>query len=411
MEQKNRQNSLPQGTQLTALDEAFRIDPYQVLADVRAHTPAHFDQVFRRFIVTRHDDVKALLHDKNMFMDPRKANPGTFSREVIANSAGFASGEPDMLFLDDPDHHRLRSLVSGSFTPKATERWRPAIRQLVEACLDAIGEAEFDLIARFATPIPVMVIARMLGLDEQHLDDFKRWSDLVVTTGFNPAPSADEAQQAVAANEALQQFFLQQIALRKQQPGDDLISEMIRAELEDDRLTDQEIARQCRLLLIAGNVTTTDLIGNGVKALLDHPQQMQKLRDDPTLIRQAVEELLRFDGSVTNTSRVANRDLSVAGCPVGRGESLHLSLAAANRDPGVYDNPDKFDIERADHHHQAFGGGKHICLGAHLARIETQEALLGLLRRYPLLSYSERGYRYHSLPSFRGMSEFWIKTS
>ena len=205
----------------------------------------------------------------------------------------------------------------------------------MEACLDAIGEAEFDLIARFATPIPVMVIARMLGLDEQHLDDFKRWSDLVVTTGFNPAPSADEAQQAVAANEALQQFFLQQIALRKQQPGDDLISEMIRAELEDDRLTDQEIARQCRLLLIAGNVTTTDLIGNGVKALLDHPQQMQKLRDDPTLIRQAVEELLRFDGSVTNTSRVANRDLSVAGCPVGRGESLHLSLAAANRDPGV----------------------------------------------------------------------------
>ena len=162
------------------------------------------------------------------------------------------------------------------------------------------------------------------------------------------------------------------------------------------------------LLLIAGNVTTTDLIGNGVKALLDNPDQWQKLKKDPALIENAVEEMLRFDSPVINSGRIANRDVNIGGCPVHKGESLNTSLAAANHDPEVYPEPTRFDIERKDTHHQSFGGGRHLCLGSHLAPLEAQEAILGLLERFPDLQHSTQGYTYHAIPSFRGMSNFWV---
>jgi cytochrome P450 len=184
---------------------------------------------------------------------------------------------------------------------------------------------------------------------------------------------------------------------------------MLRAESDGDRLTEREMIRQCNLLLVAGNVTTTDLIGNGVKALLDHPDQLARLRADPALIRNAVEEILRFDSPVVNSGRIANRDIDIGGCPVHRGESLSTSLAAANRDPAVYPDPDRFDIERADTHHQSFGGGRHLCLGAHLARAEAQEAILALLARFPDLRHGAGGFRYHAIPSFRGMACFMVR--
>jgi cytochrome P450 len=190
---------------------------------------------------------------------------------------------------------------------------------------------------------------------------------------------------------------------------------MIRAEIDAadgaPRLSEEEMITQCNLLLVAGNVTTTDLIGNGVKALLDNPDQLEKLRADPDLVENAVEEVLRFDSPVTNSGRIADRTVRFGGCPVQKGESLSTSLAAANHDPAVYPEPHRFDIARADTHHQSFGGGRHLCLGAHLARLEAQEAILGLLRRYPVLEHAERGYSYASVPSFRGMTEFWVKGS
>ena len=398
---------LPRGLQLTALDESFRNDPYPILKRLRELAPVHLDPQPRRFFVTRADDVEALLHDKEIFMDPRKANPGTYSREVIAGSAGFAD-PPDMLFLDDPDHHRLRALVSASFRPRNVERWRQDIRRVVNSVLDAIEEREFDLISRFAAPVPVVVIARMLGIDETHHHQFKAWSDLVVQTGFNPAPTERQVLQAREAKNALDEFFHRQIESRTQNPGDDLISDMVRAESEGETLSHEEIVNQCRLLLVAGNVTTTDLIANAVKALLDHPAQQGKLRSNPALITNAVEEVLRYDSPVTNTSRVTSRAINLRACPIGKGESLHLSLAAANRDPEAHADPDSFDIERGDTQHVAFGGGKHLCLGAHLARVEAQEAIGQLLLRYPVLRHSEKGLSYHSIPAFRGMTEFWV---
>jgi cytochrome P450 len=404
----NDDPALPEGMELTAIDDRFREDPYPILRSLRERAPVHHDSVMNRYICTRHDDVKAILHDKEFYTDPRNANPGSFSREVIGGLLGFGE-TPDMLLMDEPDHRRLRALVSGPFKPKSIERWRGVIRCIVDDALDAIAEDEFDLIARFAAPVPTVVIARMLGVDPGMYEKFHTWSDQVVQVGFNPFPTVEQQHAAAAAQQALNDLFSNEIGRRGAALGDDLLSDMIRAEVEGDRLTKDEMIAQCRLLLIAGNVTTTDLIGNGTRALLDFPEQMEKLRAKPGLIGNAVEEMLRYDSPVTNSGRTPNRDVVVSGCTVPRGESLSPSLAAANRDPAVYPDPDQFDIERVDTHHQAFGGGRHLCLGAHLARVEAQEAILGLLQRFPRLRKSSRGHVFHAIPSFRGMREFWVR--
>jgi len=402
-------DKLPQGMQLTAIDEAFRQDPYPILENLREQAPVLEDRTLGRFVYTRHDDVKALLHDKEFFTDPRKANPGTFSREVLG--ATINAGEnPSMLLMDEPEHRRLRSLVSAPFKPSAVERWRSHIRDIVEAKLDAVEGDEFDLIAQLAGPVPTVVIAEMLGVESDRHEEFKVWSDLMVQISFNPFPTDEQRTQGEEARAALTNYLLGLIAACADDPGEDLLGDMLRAEVAGEKLTPDEIVAQCQLLLVAGNVTTTDLIGNGVKALLDHPLQLQLLRERPELIGNAVEEMLRYDSPVTNSGRIPNRDISVGGCPVAKGASLSTSLAAANRDPAVYPEPDVFDIEREDTHHQSFGGGRHLCLGAHLARIEAQEAILGLLARYPQLAHGERGFVYHAIPSFRGMSQFWVRS-
>lgn len=398
------ESELPSGVALTAVDERFRADPYPVLASVRAATRVLHDEELGRYVYTSHDDVKAILRDKDLWSDPRKAKPGTFTREFLGNG----DEEPSMLLMDEPDHRRLRMLVSKPFTPAAVERWRGQIEETVTAVLDRIDTEEFDLIAQFAGPVPTIVIARMLGIDESKVDQFKRWSDTSVQVAFNPFSSPEELAAGEQAGEALNDFFAAEIEARRANLGDDLLSDMLRAEEEGETLTVREIIGQCNLLLVAGNVTTTDLIGNGVKALLDHPEQLAKLRADPSLIGNAVEEVLRYDSPVTNSGRIADRTIDIGGCPVHQGESLSTSLAAANRDPAVYPEPDKFDIEREDTHHQAFGGGRHLCLGAHLARLEAQVAILGLLARYPRLEHGERGHVYANVPSFRGMTEFWV---
>ena len=401
-------DELPRGIQLTALDPGFREDPYSVLAQLRDRAPVLEDHELGRFIVTRHEDVKAILHNKEFLTDPRKANPGTFSREVLAATLGFGE-DPSMLLMDEPDHRRLRGLVSAPFKPGAVERWRPHIRDIVQAALDKIDEQEFDLIARFAGPVPTVVIAEMLGIDPQNHEQFKRWSDVMVQVGFNPFPTDEQKTSGEAAGAALDSFFLSEIERRRDDLGEDLLSDMIRAEVAGETLSCDEIIAQCRLLLIAGNVTTTDLIGNGINALLENPEQMQKLRDDPGLINNAVEEVLRFDSPGTQSGRIPHRDMAIGGCPVAKGVTLNPQLAAANRDPAVYPEPDTFDITRKDTHHQSFGGGRHLCLGAHLARMEAQEAILGLLNRYPQLASSDRGRVRHAIPSFRGFSEYWVR--
>jgi cytochrome P450 len=401
---------LPQGIELTPLNDDFREDPYPILSRLRTEAPVHEDIELKRFIYSRHDDVKTILRDPDMWSDPRKANPGTFTREFLGQDMGEGD-EPSMLLMDEPDHRRLRSLVSQSFTPAAVEKWRPRTREVVSRILDNIQGDEFDLILDFAGPVPTVVIAEILGIDPDKHDSFKKWSDQAVVAAFNPFSTEEQVAARDEANRNLYEFFSSEIEARREHLGTDLISDMIRAELDGDKLTVEEMIRQSNLLLVAGNVTTTDLIGNGVKALLDNPDQLKKLKDDPSLIKNAIEEVLRFDTPVVNSGRIANRQVDVGGCPVRQGESLNTSLAAANHDPDVYPEPTRFNIEREDTHHQSFGGGRHLCLGAHLARLEAQEAILGLMNRFPDLGHSQKGYTYHSIPSFRGMSNFWVKAT
>jgi len=402
MEKEN----LPSGLQLTPLDEEFRSNPYRMLETLRTHAPVFHDKTLNRFIFTRHDDVKSILRDKKLLRNPRWASEDSF----LAKAAALpADKKPNMLFQDDPEHKRLRSLVVKPFTAAAVEIWRERTRGVVQRTLSQIAGDEFDLMEVFCNPVPTIVIAEMLGVDPEIHDDFKRWSDTVVEGVINPLATPEQKAAAQYAADQLSRHFAEAIRQRRHQPGDDLISDMVTAEENGQKLSEEEVVLQCNLLLIAGNVTTTDLIGNGIKALLDHPMQLKKLKEDPSLIKNTVEEVLRYDSPVQFTARIANDALSMRGCPIGKGDSMSASLGAANRDPRVYPNPDVFDIERQDTHHQSFGGGVHLCLGAHLARLEAQEAILGLLNRYTHLRHSDKGFTYAGNFGFRGLKTFWVK--
>ncbi|HKR34436.1 MAG TPA: cytochrome P450 [Steroidobacteraceae bacterium] len=404
-------DSLPKGIQLTPFDPQFRDHPYEVLDSLRQRAPVLHDDQFNRWYLTRFDDVRLILRDKDMSADPRKANPASYVARIAAlTGTNVGSSAPSMLFMDDPDHRRVRGLVNKAFTLKAVEALRPRVREIATGLLAKIDADEFDLMTAFAGVLPVIVIAEMLGIDPADRGSFRHWSEVSVAAFFNPFRTPQQSEAALQAQQELNAYFQKMIELRRATPRDDLISDMVHAEESGDHMTDEEIVTQCNLLLIAGNVTTTDLIGNGVKALLDHPQELAKLRARPELINNAIEEMLRYDSPVTNSGRNVQRELTLRGCPMHLGDSITVSLAGANHDPDANPNPERFDIERADIQHQSFGGGKHTCLGAPLARVEAQEGITALLQRFPNLQPSARGLKYRTIPSFRGMSEYWLKT-
>jgi len=272
----------------------------------------------------------------------------------------------------------------------------------------ALEGDDFDATGSLAGPLPTRVIAEVLGLNPESHAQFKEWSDVSVKVGFNPMPSPEAIAEGERAEASLNEFFLREIEQRKAAPGEDLLSAMVRAEEEGDQLSDQEIVLMCNLLLIAGNVTTTDLLGNAVKALIDFPDQQEKLRVQPELIPAAVEEVLRYDSPVVNSGRIASRDMEIGGVKIAEGQSLSVSLASANRDPEIYPEPDRFDIERSDKHHQSFGGGRHFCLGSHLSKLEAEEGLRALVGRFGNLSLGAAGYEYAATPSFRGFERLWV---
>jgi cytochrome P450 len=314
-----------------------------------------------------------------------------------------------MLFQDPPAHTRLRALVSKAFTPRAVERLRPRIRGIGDRLLAAIaGQRRFDVIETFAGPLPVIVIAEMLGVDPADRRDFKRWSDAEAMS-LNPLLTADEQAAVAAANAELNAYLQRAIAERRADPRDDLISALTAVEEGGEQLTDTEIVTMCELLLAAGNVTTTDLIGNGIWLLLRHPEQLQRLRDEPALIANAVEEVLRFESPVVQTARIAMSDMKIGGCPIHRGESVLTVLAAANRDPGEYEEPDRFDVTRRDVHHRSFGGGAHFCLGAPLARLEAQIAFAAFFQRFPRIRLADEPLEWRALPGFRGLAKLRVE--
>lgn len=396
----------PTGMQLTPFNPEYLDDPYAILHALRASDPLHHDVELNRYFPTRYDDVRAILKDASFLTDPHSSRPESFARHFLSEEGE----EVSMLFADGMRHRRLRLLVNDLFKPRAVEKWRARIEHVVDDYLDKLETPEFELMSGFAEPVPTVVIAEIMGIASDKQADFKRWSEMTQEASFNPAPSEEALKLAEEGARQLESFFLQEISNRREEPLDDLISLLIASEIEGDKLTDSEIVSQCVLLLLAGNLTTTDMIGNGIRALLENPNQLDKLRRDGTLIEATVEEILRYDGPVLNSSRITHEDTELNGCPIKKGECLHVSLAGANRDPDVYERPDDFNIERKRVPHVAFGGGRHLCLGAHLARLEGQVAIQRLIDRFPKLRFADRGFAQSFVPEFRGLDYCWLRS-
>jgi cytochrome P450 len=378
-------------------------DPYPYYARLRSAAPGYWVDQFGGWVLTRYADVTAVLRSPNASSDrankaPQQAGPAYQAlNEVRAYS---------MLNADPPRHTRLRLLVNKAFTPKTVEELAPFIRAFVDKVLDAAAaRSRMELMADLAFPLPATVIAEMLGVPPEDRGRFKQWSDDTTAAAGNlPANLSPEVlRKSVEGIRALQAYFRDIIARRRAEPRDDLISGLIKAQEEGDRLSDQELLANCVLLLNAGHETTTNLIGNGTYALLRHPDQMNRLRDDPSLIRTAVEELLRYDSPVQFTNRILTADMELGGKTLRAGQMVLLLLAAANRDPEQFPDPDRLDIGRPNNKHLAFGLGSHFCLGAPLARLEGRLVFEALLKRAPKLRLVGPPPKYRQNFNLRGL--------
>lgn len=401
---------LPNGLALTALDPVYRDDPYPRLKAVQAACPVQRDPMFGTVRLMRYADVRAVLTDRSLWRDPIRAREDTPTYQRAALERGERDAGPQsILTSDDPDHGRVRGLI----TPVLYKRFaasRGLVEEIVQARLAALAtRGAFDLIPDYAVPIPIEVIARVLGVDPDRLEEFRAWSEAIIHT-FNPARSqaqTEEMQQAFAAASA---YLAELMSDRRRHPADDLVSDLAGLQGEGAAISDDEIRINCLTLLIAGNLTTTDVIGNGVRLLIAHPAQLLALRDDPSLINAAVEEILRFDPPVDFTARIASRPLTIGSESVTAREPLSPCLRAANRDPEAFDAPDDFDIRKPRAPHVAFGGGAHICLGAPLARIEAQCAIAKLFQAFPDLEFDAAPARWRALPFFRGLESLPLRT-
>jgi cytochrome P450 len=372
--------AVPSGLALTALDPEFRENPSAVLDVLRSREPVHKDREFDRVVLTSAADVSSVLNDRTLSSDPLKSRPGSFTRVVMRIDETFV---PTMLQMDDPDHKRLRSLVAKAFNVQAVEAMRGRIQQIADRLLDAVaGQSSFDVVEAYAKPLPTIVIAVMLGVNESDQEWFKRWSEERVHL-FNPNRTPAQQEAVVQSLQAISAYVLKLIQERRNNPGPDLISKLVGVEESGDQLTVPEIVKLCNLLIVAGNLTTTDLLSNGALALLQHPHELERLRRQPGLISTVVEEVLRYDTPVMQMERIPVQNRMINGVNVEAGQTISCSLYAANRDPALNPDPGVFNTQRTDRHHYSFGGGAHFCIGAPLARVEAEIGLLTLFQRFP----------------------------
>lgn len=363
-------------------DEGARDALYERCRELRESDPVN-ETPLGLWRLTRHRDCMRLLREVKAGM---RSTEGASYSPRMSEQARHGRAE-FMLFQDPPTHTRLRKLVSHAFTPRAIERWRPEITRIAQRCVTAMeGRGEIDVIADLALPVPSTVICEMLGVPLADRGTFTRWTaEATHAITPNPAPDPAVIAKAEAAATHLAEYFEPLIAERRARLGNDLMSILIRAEEDGDRLSPSELVSQTIGLLIAGFETTIGLIGNGIRALLLHPGELAKLRARPELIVSAVEECLRWDGPISAAIRILHEDCEFGGKRIRKDTPVLAILAAANRDPEVFADPDRFDIGRTPNEHLAFGGGAHFCLGAHLARLEGQIAIQALVQRFERL--------------------------
>jgi hypothetical protein len=382
----NEQIPPPKGAPLfNPMSREFIADPYPFYHRLRAADPMHLTPI-GLYVASRHADIVSILRDKRFGKDfigrmTRRSGPQILEEPVYRSMSHW------MLQLDPPDHGRLRGLVVRAFTARRVEDMRPRIQAIVDEIIDRVEpRGAMDIIADFAFRLPVTVICDMLGIPEKEREVFFTSSrDGGRLLDLAPLSNAEIAQQN-AFNLAMAEYFRRLFDLRRREPGDDLTTKLVQAEQDGDKLTNEELIANVILLFGAGHETTVNLIGNGLLALHRNPDQLRLLQNDPSLIANAIEELLRYDSSVQVTGRTTLEDVDdIGGIPLAKGQSVVCLLGSANRDPAVYADPDRLDITRADVRPLSFGGGIHYCVGAQLARIEGEIAIATLLRRLPNL--------------------------
>jgi hypothetical protein len=352
----------------------FHEDPYPTYAWLREHAPVYREPRFGNFVVSRFADALEVLRDHATFSNARGQNP-----------AGPQEGVPSLATTDPPLHDQLRALVSRAFTPRRVAESEPRIRALVRELLEALPGRAFDLVPRVAIPVPVIVISEMLGVSPERSADFRRWSDALVALMERPR----EPGLLAAALEMVAYFREEVIPRRRAEPRDDLVSALLAAEIDGRKLSETEIESFCLLLLVAGNETTTNLISNQLHVLSRRPDLWKRLRDEPRLAADALEETVRWDSPVQNLARDATRDVTLHGVRIAAGDRVLVSFAAANRDSREFPAADEYRLDRAGARHLGFGFGVHFCLGAGLARLEARCVLEGMLARFAEIAPGE----------------------
>jgi cytochrome P450 len=387
----------------------FRARTYSTFAQMRADDPVlcqpGLDGETMIWFVTRHDDVvRVLLDDERFVRDPSLAlSPEQLEESTSRMPESFAFIEQHMLNRDGADHRRLRRLVTKAFTPRMVEQLRPRIEEIAGGLLDAVeARGEMDIVEEYAFPLPITVIAELLGIPVADRDRFRRWSNAIVTPAFGPDALTEFGSLMADFVGYLHSLFER----RRSEPEEDLISALLQVRDGGDALSEQELFSMVVLLIVAGHETTVNLIANAVLALLEHTDQLAELRRDPARVSAAIEECLRYDGPVERAlNRWAASDVDLGGHTIRRGDDVIVVLGSANRDPERFRDADLLDLDRGDTKHVAFGRGSHYCLGAPLARLEGEVALTTLLRRLPgvRLAVAREELRWRPVPLFRSL--------
>ncbi len=383
-------------------------DPYTYFGRLREEDPVHWNHRWGGWLVTRYEDVVTVLRDHERFSSDRMASlvleltPA--DRDRLSLLINYFSKW--LVFTDPPYHTRVRMLINKAFTPTSVERLRPRVRQIVDELLSAVAaRRQMEFIHDFAFHLPVIVISEYMGVPPEDREQVKEWSDETSRIFFIRADEPDRRERSQKGLQQLLEYFEPLIYDRRRHPKDDLITALVQAEERGDLLSHAT----CTVLIFAGHETTTNLLANGLVALTEHRDQWERLQQDPSLIRPAVEELLRYDGPVKATFRWVKTDTELGGKELRAGDRMLAVLAAANRDPRKFAQPDDLDIGRVPNPHVAFGHGIHICLGAPLARLEAQEAFLALSQRFPQIRLADRPREYHRTIVARALKELWVE--
>jgi cytochrome P450 len=369
------------------LDPEVLANPYPLYRRLRTEDPVHWDPFLHAWVVTRYADVVTVLHRFSANRTPTPEQLAALGLEALTPVARVMVRQ--MLFLDAPSHTRIRGLASQAFTPRRVERLREHIQSITDQLLDAvIPRGRMDVIEDLAAPLPAIVTAEMLGVPTRDHQLLKKWSADFAEMLGNFQHNPDRAAGVLRSTEEMVAYFRDAVREQRERPRDGLVGALLAAEIDGDRFTEDEVIANVIVTMVGGQETTTNLIGNGIVTLLRNPEPMARLREDPALITSAVEELLRYESPSQHTARLAPEDVTLGGKLIRKRQAVIAVMAAGNRDPERFPDPDRLDLGRTDNRHLAFGWAAHFCFGAPLARIEGQIAFATMLRRLPELRLS-----------------------